>query len=70
LVSPESLAYLSFHQKFLLANIMDIWTQIDQFLNHRIWGNRLENIFWCVGLLVAGLLLRRILSIILGHLLF
>lgn len=49
---------------------MDIWTQIHQFLNQRFWGNRLENILWCIGLLVLGLLLRRILSVFLGNLLF
>lgn len=49
---------------------MDIWTQIHQFLNQRFWDNRLENILWCIGLLVLGLLLRRILSVFLGNLLF
>lgn len=49
---------------------MDLWTQINQFLNQRFWGNRLENILWCIGLLVLGLLLRRILSVFLGNLLF
>jgi MscS family membrane protein len=49
---------------------MDIWTQINQFLNQRFWGNPLENILWCIGLLVLGMLLRRILSVFLGNLLF
>src|SRR3712207_8700054 len=49
---------------------MSLWTQIDQFLKQRIWENRIENILWCVGILVFGLLLKRALSIFFSGALF
>jgi MscS family membrane protein len=49
---------------------MNLWTQLEHFLNQRFWSNRLENILWCIGILVMGLLLRRILSIFVSNLLF
>lgn len=42
----------------------------EQYLNQRFWGNRLENILWCMGILLFGLLLKRAISILLGKILF
>jgi MscS family membrane protein len=49
---------------------MEFWNQVEQLLNQRFYGNKLENIVWCVGILIFGLLLKRVLSILLSHILF
>ncbi len=40
------------------------------FINQRILSNRVENILWAVGILLFGLLLKRVFSQLLGRLLF
>ncbi|QHT68631.1 mechanosensitive ion channel family protein [Rhodocytophaga rosea] len=42
----------------------------EQYLNQRFWGNRLENILWCIGILIFGLLLKRAISLLLSNILF
>jgi MscS family membrane protein len=41
-----------------------------QLLNQRILGNRVENIVWCVGILLFGFLLKRVASLLISRLLF
>lgn len=42
----------------------------ESYLNQRFWGNRLENILWCIAILIFGLLLKRAISILLSNILF
>lgn len=41
-----------------------------QFLNQRVLDNRVENILWCVGILLFGFLLKRVASQLISRLLF
>lgn len=41
-----------------------------QFLDQRLLGNRVENLLWCVGLLLSWLVLRRVLSMLLSRILY
>lgn len=43
---------------------------LQQFLNQRLLDNRVENILWCVGLLVSWFLLRRIFSSVLSRVVY
>lgn len=46
------------------------WNQLEQFLNQRVLGNKVENILWFAGILLFGLLLRKVFALLLSKILF
>lgn len=41
-----------------------------QFLNQRLFDNRVENLLWCVGILISWVLLRRVMSLLVSRIVY